>query len=834
MTYDILYVDDYPELAETVAEYLEREVPEFSVEIATSAIDALDRLAQNSIDCIISDYEMPEINGLEFLRIVREDHPDLPFLLFTGKGSEEIASNAIAAGVTDYVQKRGDASQYSVLANRAQNAVESYRSSRRLQKLRDRHERVSMASADAFFDWNIEEDELWWSEGLERLFGYTYSEIENDIQWLKDRVHPDDRQRIEDGIHDVLDGEEEFWEAELRFKRADGTYAIVVSRAYAVYDIDDTPSRLTGALIDVTDRKEYERAFDALHDVTRDLLHADSKNEVSQLVVDAASDILDLPIFTIYLFDGENNVLQPSASSEAVQDIIGDPPTFAPGDNIAWQAFVEGDAIRHNDVSDSEQIYDEASPIRSEFVIPLSDHGVFITGAFEIGRFDDQTVELLDFLAATTETALNHVVQTKSLDERDRRLRAQEQELDRLVEMNNQIRSTEQAVVQATTREEIEVAVCESLIEVDRFEFAWIGTFDHDSNTSTPRAWAGGDSSYLDTVFIHGDAGDSSTEPAFRAATGDELHVVANTSSHLREEPWRREALAKGFQSVLSVPIKYDEITYGVLSVYANETDAFDDLSQSVFDELSDTIAYAINAVETKQSLLTDRIVELELEIPESDDCLQLLARQLQCEVIFIGGVLQATGTTRLFVEISGADVDDIRSFAEQPTMIETVNVISDENDHVLLEIIVSGTCLPLLINEHGGNVRSLVAAPDGSQAVIELHHSAGVRQFIEQLQTRFPDTELVARRDRDRPIQTQQTFQDQYLAELTSRQLEVLQTAYLSGYFSWPRESSGENVAESLDIAPPTFHNHLRQAEEEIFSLLLGDEDVSSRSDEG
>lgn len=832
MTANILYVDDYPDLAETVALYLEQEVDDFSVEIETSATEGLDRLAQNSIDCIISDYEMPETDGLAFLRIVRENHPHLPFLLFTGKGSEEIASDAIAAGVTDYVQKGDDPSQYSVLANRAQNAVESYRSSRRLQKLRDRHERVSMASADAFFDWNINEDNLWWSEGLERVFGYTYSEIENDVQWLKDRVHPEDRRRAIDDIHEVLAGEEEFLEAELRFKRADGTYAMVISRAYAVYDAEDTASRLTGALIDVTERKEYERAFDALHDVTRDLLHANSKDEVSQLVVDAASDILDLPLFTIYLFDAAQNVLNPSASSEAVLD-MGEPPTFEPGASIAWEAFVDGATVRHDDVSESEQIHNPETPVRSELVIPLSDHGVFITGAFELGKFDDKTVELIDFLAATTETALNLVEQTISLDERDRQLRAQETELARLVEMNNQIRSTEQAVVQATTREEIEAAVCESLIEVDRFEFAWIGSFDRESNTPTPQAWAGGDSSYLDTLFIHGDSVDPSNEPAVRAAVGGGLEVVSNTSDLLREEPWRKEALAKGYHAVLSVPIRYDEITYGVLSVYANQTDAFDDLSQSVLGELSDTIAYAINAVETKQSLLTDRVVELELRIPASDDCLQRLARQVQCEVTFKGGVLQAAETTRLFVEINGVSVEDVRSFAEKSTVIDTINVISEEGDSSLMEIIVSGACLPLLINEQGGNLRSLIAEPEEMHAVIELHHSADVRQFVEQIQTRFPDTQLVARRDRDRPIQTRQTFEDQYLARLTGRQLEVLQTAYLSGYFAWPRDSSGENVAESLGIAPPTFHNHLRQAEEEVFSLLLGTEDVSPGSGE-
>jgi DNA-binding NtrC family response regulator len=72
---------------------------------------------------IISDYDMPGMDGLEFLRTVRETRPDLPFILFTGKGSEAVASEAIAADVTHYFQKRSGPEQYELLANRIENAV---------------------------------------------------------------------------------------------------------------------------------------------------------------------------------------------------------------------------------------------------------------------------------------------------------------------------------------------------------------------------------------------------------------------------------------------------------------------------------------------------------------------------------------------------------------------------------------------------------------------------------------------------------------------------------------------------------------------------------------
>jgi DNA-binding NtrC family response regulator len=119
----VLHVDDEPDFCDVVALYLEREGDALEVLTEHSADAGLERLETGDVDCVISDYDMPGTDGLEFLEAVREEHPDLPFILFTGKGSEEIASDAISTGVTDYLQKRGGTEQYSVLANRIENTT---------------------------------------------------------------------------------------------------------------------------------------------------------------------------------------------------------------------------------------------------------------------------------------------------------------------------------------------------------------------------------------------------------------------------------------------------------------------------------------------------------------------------------------------------------------------------------------------------------------------------------------------------------------------------------------------------------------------------------------
>jgi PAS domain S-box-containing protein len=131
----VLHVDDEQSFSELVATVLERENPRFTVETATGPSRGLEFLADNHVDCIVSDYDMPGQNGIAFLKTVREIDEDLPFILYTGKGSEEVASDAILAGVSDYLQKKAGTEQYELLANRIRNAVDKSRATERVANL---------------------------------------------------------------------------------------------------------------------------------------------------------------------------------------------------------------------------------------------------------------------------------------------------------------------------------------------------------------------------------------------------------------------------------------------------------------------------------------------------------------------------------------------------------------------------------------------------------------------------------------------------------------------------------------------------------------------------
>jgi len=124
---DVLHVDDDPSVLDLTESFLDAELDEVDVTTTTKPGEVIDHLAAGTFHCVISDYDMPGHDGLEVLCNVRDEYPDLPFILYTGKGSEEIAAEAINAGVTGYLQKGGP-DQIRRLANRVEHAAVEYRS----------------------------------------------------------------------------------------------------------------------------------------------------------------------------------------------------------------------------------------------------------------------------------------------------------------------------------------------------------------------------------------------------------------------------------------------------------------------------------------------------------------------------------------------------------------------------------------------------------------------------------------------------------------------------------------------------------------------------------
>lgn len=193
----VLHIDDEPAFAELQQTYLE-DVFEtaFSIETVTDSAAGHAYLDDHDVDCVICDYDMPGMDGLELLASVREAYPALPFVLLTGRGSEAVASEAVRLGVTDYVPKPSGSKEYKVLANRIHSAVTQYRRQRRAREeaaaLRALCDRLPEALVALDADWRV----TVLNERAERLLGRSEAELRGTTLWETDLV-PEDTQFAE-------------------------------------------------------------------------------------------------------------------------------------------------------------------------------------------------------------------------------------------------------------------------------------------------------------------------------------------------------------------------------------------------------------------------------------------------------------------------------------------------------------------------------------------------------------------------------------------------------------------------------------------------------------
>lgn len=122
----------------------------------------------------------------------------------------------------------------------------------------ERFRLLARVTTDAIWDWNLETNELWWSDGIETLFGHRVAQLEPNIESWTNRLHPDDRNRVVDGVHALIDSGGKNWRGEYRFRRGDGSFAHVVDHGAVSHNDNGKPIRMVGGINDVTERHDAE------------------------------------------------------------------------------------------------------------------------------------------------------------------------------------------------------------------------------------------------------------------------------------------------------------------------------------------------------------------------------------------------------------------------------------------------------------------------------------------------------------------------------------------------------------------------------------------------
>jgi len=571
------------------------------------------------------------------------------------------------------------------------------------------------------------------------------------------------------------------------------------------------------------ERLRRERRLEGLHSLSRSLIDAEDSTAVAESVVRSVADDLDLPVAGMSLYDEQAGALEVVARAPE-RDAVADLDAILTAQSgPCWEAFVSGEVTRRP----AQSLWAEAPSVDgSEFAaIPLGKRGVLLVGTASRTGMSDADLDVLQTAAATVSAALDRVDREGQLQERERTLEQQNETLERLNRINDTIRRIDQALVESTSREEIESVVCEELAAVGPYELAWIGNHDPVTEHITPTEIAGADKGYFEDVVVTADEQSTGNGPGGRAVKNREPQVVNNVIQDSSFEPWCQAALNRGYHSLIALPLEYQNSLYGILVVYAGQPNVFDQLERTVLTEMADTIAHAINAVESKKAIVSDEVIELEFGLEESTFELVEIARSLGCEFSFESLVLQTDGPLRSFGTVrgvSGATFSAEQSALPVRSMTSIIEREHDSEPVSLFEFTLDESSLSHAVWEHGARIHELEVSRDCATLVVHLAADAEIREFVEMLKRRYPGTELHAQRRRSGSVRTETGLFARLTEDLTDRQREALQTAYVSGYFEQPRARTASEIAATMNISQPTFTAHLRHALEKLCDHLF------------
>jgi PAS domain S-box-containing protein len=181
----------------------------------------------------------------------------------------------------------------------------------------------------------------------------------------------------------------------------------------------------------------YELASDTvetklrqLNETAQRLLSASDSSEVASVAVESAKGVLDLPLTGIWWYDDAAGKLVPAGATDEGDALVGDQPTFAGGESLAWETFQDGEIATYPDLREASNRFSDETQMRSEIMAPLGEHGILISGSTQQRAFSETDQGLFEILASTVETALDRAEREQILRDTRERLEQSNQELE--------------------------------------------------------------------------------------------------------------------------------------------------------------------------------------------------------------------------------------------------------------------------------------------------------------------------------------------------------------------------------------------------------------------
>ncbi|AQL42515.1 hypothetical protein BV210_07230 [Halorientalis sp. IM1011] len=658
-------------------------------------------------------------------------------------------------------------------------------------------------------------------EGFEN-YPFDAADLENHL--LEDCLPPELVDQIRPHYEAVFDG------AERDFEVSFGGQTLQF-HAVPVRDEDGRVVAGMGMSQDVTDQRQRQAAIETrvrqqtvVTELGQRALAAENLDALFATTVQVVAETLDSDYCKVLDLDEDGDALSLRAGVGWREGLVGEASVPADRDSQAGYTLLSEEPVAVEDLRTEDRFSGPelltSHGVRSGISVVVGTTedpwGVLGVHDTEPREFTQQDANFVQAVANILATAIERV-------EHERTLRHQREQLAALNNLNAISRGIIRALLRQSTREEVEQLVCDRLADSNSYTFAWVGTVDEQSDEVVPRAEAGV-TDYLDDVTIRVDDSDDAQGPTGRAFRTNELQVSRNVQTDAAYEQWRDHAEEYGYRTSAAVPISSENTVYGVLNVYTQRPDAFDTEELAVLGGLGDVMGHAMNAIEHQRLLMSDEITEVEFRIRDLFGHLDLddgSGTVTVAETIPTGeGQYLAYGTA------SEEGQEWLDALVEAVPHWEELNYVGMAGDGYRFELRLDDPPLLSLLSAHGGRVRTARIKDGDYHMTVELPPDAPVRAVVDGVQETYPEAEMLVQRRTTLDSRDVGYLGIDLDEILTERQLAAVEAAYYAGFFDWPRGSTGEEVAEALGISPPTFHQHLRAAEQHVLRALLDPDD--------
>ncbi|QCC46665.1 PAS domain-containing protein [Halobellus limi] len=523
-------------------------------------------------------------------------------------------------------------------------------------------------------------------------------------------------------------------------------------------------------------------------------------------------------------------------ANAAFERITGYPPAYAVGRNCR---FLQGEVTREKPVGRMRAAIEEERATTVEIrnyrrsgevfwnevtLAPLRDDSGDV--AYYVGFQQDVT---------RRKRAERAAAERASRIERERI--AQERLLDRL---DGVVADVTEAVTRASSRAALEREVVRSI--ADTYVGAWIGRYDPAADAVVPRVAEGiptrdegvltqsdegrrppegeaGERDPGESVQLRASGGDRSAEGEPDVGAVETAITEALEDRYVHIEPIEPGKSAES-TAVAGVPLHHGEAAYGAIAVYVRN-DEFHSYERAVLTALGRTVAVGINAIESQRTLQGEEVVEVRFALGTHP--LVELASALGGRLQYAGSVGDREGPSLLFevVDADGLDAAALREAADAAG-VTVHGVLGGDADAPVAELSIGNASLRDLLRDHSGELRDWQVDSEAARVTVEVGREALAQSLSEAARDRFENAELVGYRRRERREETHQGFVAELESRLTERQRAALVRAHTAGYFEWPHETDGEEIADSMGVCRSTFHQHLRAAQRKLAAAVL------------